>query len=252
MTTEADGPGDEGLSAAREHGERVAPRLVELVREPATAERVGGYFGVDLYRGVVPPFTGGWFERLDGGGDRPASADRITAADVLAVRTLSVRPPVTFELDLAEGALGDAVAALLARVPTDVDLVQADGLAAVLPGTAAQEAWDLLDAQDDVGWVTAGKILARKRPRLIPVWDRVLRCALDRPATAWAALHFALAADGRRLHEELLGLRERLAVGHVSALRVLDVAVWTAHRPVHRPRGCDGLGPTADDGRTGG
>ena len=65
-------------------------------------------------------------------------------------------------------------------------------------GRDADQAWRLLKAQDDVGWVTAGKLLARKRPRLIPVWDNVVRCALGRPANAWIWLDDQLRGRGAR------------------------------------------------------
>ena len=50
-----------------------------------------------------------------------------------------------------------------------------------------------------MGWVTAGKLLARKRPRLIPVYDRVVRCALGRPAKPWRWLNDAFALDAEAL-----------------------------------------------------
>ncbi|MFJ1709305.1 DUF6308 family protein [Kitasatospora sp. NPDC088346] len=91
------------------------------------------------------------------------------------------------------------------------------------------------------GGVTAGKLLARKRPRLLPVYDRVVRCAVGRPASFWLSLRDALAADGRALHRHLLDLRTAAALpGTVSALRVCDIVVWMGHRADHRPTGCPG------------
>jgi hypothetical protein len=49
------------------------------------------YFGVGLPAQQVPPFTGGWFERVGLGGDRGDVANRITTDDLIAVETLSVR-----------------------------------------------------------------------------------------------------------------------------------------------------------------
>ena len=36
-------------------------------------------------------------------------------------------------------------------------------------------------SEHGIGFVTAGKLMARKRPRLIPVYDDVVKCALDEP-----------------------------------------------------------------------
>jgi Family of unknown function (DUF6308) len=70
-----------------------------------------------------------------------------------------------------------------------------DARSLVEDGREADQAWRLLKAQDDVGWVTAGKLLARKRRHLIPVWDQVVRCALGRPEGAWLWLDKLLRAD---------------------------------------------------------
>lgn len=69
---------------------------------------------------------------------------------------------------------------LLSAIPRDIDM--ADAEADVLAeGSPADQAWHLLCAQHGVDWVIAGKLLARKRPRLLPVYDKVVRCALGRP-----------------------------------------------------------------------
>jgi hypothetical protein len=57
----------------------------------------------------------------------------------------------------------------LLQVPSDVDLW--DSLDEIL--RSATEFWDSLRALPGVDWVIAGKLGARKRPRLIPVLDSV-------------------------------------------------------------------------------
>jgi hypothetical protein len=76
--------------------------------------------------------------------------------------------------------------------------------------SAADQAWHLLEEQEGVGWVTAGKLLARKRPHLIPVWDHVVRCAFGRPDHAWLWL------DGR-LREHDGAIRDQLRKLHQEA-----------------------------------
>ncbi|MFF9585614.1 DUF6308 family protein [Streptomyces achromogenes] len=162
---------------------------------------------------------------------RPEVADRITAEDLVAVQTLSVTVPAPVALNILEGPLGVRLSGLLCDIPRDTDMADAEA-AGLAPKSPAARAWQLLEDQPDVGWVIAGKLLARKRPRLLPVYDKVVRCALGRPRPSfWLALHAALGADDRALHRRLLALRQNTGVPEtVSALRVCDVAVWMGHR----------------------
>ncbi len=77
-----------------------------------------------------------------------------------------------------------------------------------------------------MGWVSASKLLARKRPRLVPVSDRVVRCALGAPRGSWLWLNERFGEDDGELTMRLLGLREQARVDVlVSAPRVLDVVL---------------------------
>ncbi|WP_431040412.1 DUF6308 family protein [Streptomyces sp. P9-1] len=208
--------------------------LGQRLRVLLGTERVVGdlqcYFGIGLPPGTVP-FTGSRFEHLAGGGDRPEIADRITA-DLVAVQTLSVTVPAPVTLDILEGRLGTRLSGLLQAIPRDIDMVDADAVV-VADGSPADRAWSLLCEQHGINWVIAGKVLARKRPRLLPVYDRVVRCAVGRPPSFWLALHAALREDDAALHHQLLELRQAAGLPEtVSALRVCDVAVWMNHRAV--------------------
>ncbi|MCX4539017.1 DUF6308 family protein [Streptomyces sp. NBC_01669] len=207
-----------------------AAQLRAFITDPQAVVDVRRYFGIGLPPGGVP-FTGSRFEHLAGGGDRPEVADRITAEDLIAVQTLSVTVPAPVALDILEGRLGARLSGLLQAIPRDIDMTDAD-VSVLADGSPADQAWHLLRDQPDVGWVIAGKLLARKRPRLLPVYDKVVRCALGRPRPSfWLALHAALRADDRALHRQLLELRQVAGVPEtVSALRVCDVAVWMGHR----------------------
>ncbi|MFR9800450.1 DUF6308 family protein [Streptomyces sp. MS06] len=206
-----------------------AERLHTFITNPQAIVDLRRYFGISLPPGAVP-FTGSRFEHLAGGGDRPEVADRITAEDLVAVQTLSVIVPVPVALDILEGRLGARLSGLLHAIPRDVDMADADAVV-VADGSPADQAWRLLCEQHGVNWVIAGKVLARKRPRLLPVYDRVVRCALGRPRPFWLSLHAALREDDAALHRQLLKLRQAAGLPEtVSALRVCDVAVWMNHR----------------------
>ena len=207
--------------------------LGQRLRVLLSSEHVVGdlrrYFGIGMPPGAVL-FTGSRFEHLAGGGDRPEVADRITAEDLVAVQTLSVTVPAPVALDILEGCLGARLSGLLHAIPRDIDMADADAVV-VADGSPADQAWRLLCEQHGVNWVIAGKVLARKRPRLLPVYDRIVRCAVGRPPSFWLALHAALREDDAALHHQLLELRKVAGVPEtVSGLRVCDVAVWMNHR----------------------
>lgn len=221
------------------------PQLMNLVADPVSVDDLRAYFGSDLPVGEVPSYTGGRFEFLAGGGDHPQAKNTITAGDLVAVEMLSVRVPAEVALDLLDGPLGRAVGALLADVDPFVELGTPQAAALLAAGGAADQAWRLLEAQADMGWVTAGKVLARKRPKLIPVYDRVVRCAL---ATAglpsfWLWLDERFAGSYRALPALLEETRRSAGIHEaVSSARILDVIVWMRHHTSHLERQCERLG----------
>lgn len=181
---------------------------------------------------------GSRFEHLAGGGDRQKVPDIVTADDLIAVQTLSVRIPAQAAVELLEGSLGVRLSELLSGVCFDIDLVEAEA-ADLDEGLPAHTAWRVLCDQPGIGWVTAGKLLARKRPRLLPVYDQVIRCVLGRPKSFWLDLHGALRADNHALHRKLVALRQSADFpATVSALRVCDVVLWMHHHTDHQQRSC--------------
>ncbi|TQK49874.1 hypothetical protein FBY35_0150 [Streptomyces sp. SLBN-118] len=223
-----------GPGSSRREPSVVGQRLNAVLDAEQVVDDLRRYFGIGLPPGAGV-FTGGRFEHLAGGGDRRQVADRFTAEDLVAVQTLSVTVPAPVALDLLEGPLGTQLSELLRGIPSDTDLSDAD-ISVVADGSPAYRAWCLLEDEYKIGWVIAGKLLARKRPRLLPVYDRVVRCALGHPPSFWTDLRTALREDDATLHHRLLGLRQSAGLPEtVSALRVADVAVWMAHpAPGHR------------------
>lgn len=200
------------------------------------------YYGVGLGPDQSPPFEGCRFELLSGGGDRAEVGDRFTASDLLAVKLLSVEVPPWVILDLLEGALGEKATELLRKIPVSLPLWSEDAEDLIKKGGPADSLWRLLDHEDGVGWVTAGKLLARKRPALIPVYDGVVRCALGWPKDFWTALRDALRQNNSQLRGEIEHLMMRSEVpSAVTPLRGLDVAVWMHHRSSHTGYRCVGL-----------
>ena len=223
--------------------EAAVDRLLKLVEDVRSVVDLRAYFDQGD-GGQVPMFSGARFESLGGGGDIPEHRNRITSWDLVAVKCLSVDVPINVSLDLLEGDLGDQIASYLEDIPTDIDLGDDGASAHVAPGSPAQLAWQALVDQTDIGWVTAGKLLARKRPRLIPVWDSVVRCAYHVPKghDEWVWLDDLLRQRGGALALAVAVVRDEAALGvDVSVLRTLDVILWMRHRNQHRSRRCPGL-----------
>jgi hypothetical protein len=81
-----------------------------------------------------------------------------------------------------------------------------------------------LKGLDEVGGVTAGKLMAAKRPRLIPVYDAVVGGSLKPPVGRfWLTMRDQLADEGRR---QVIAEACADAPAEVTLLRRIDVALW--------------------------
>jgi hypothetical protein len=183
--------------------------LSRLLEEPKISELARAYFD------PAGPFAGSTFDDV---GENPP--DRITPSDLLAVSLLDVSIPAPAVRTLLEHA--DTWSGYLSedRVPSDQPLWEMTDE----QYAAADEMWQALVALPGVGPTKAGKLMARKRPHLIPIYDEVVGDFL-RPWTDdfWKDLRAALA------DEELRSRVDTLAEGmesRPSTLRLIDVAIW--------------------------
>jgi hypothetical protein len=187
-------------------------RLRDGLADPSLPSAVAAYFGPDEM------FPGLTFTCL---GSNPR--DKVTGDDLLAVSLLDIawRPDVVRQL-LGTGAVADNISGLLAAIRSDVDLWEAsdEDLAAVDP------LWDVLLRMPGVGTATASKLLARKRPRLCPVSDKVVIQAVGVPGWTWEALRCLLQDPAARAGVEAL---RPPSAASASLLRILDVAIWIRH-----------------------
>jgi hypothetical protein len=212
--------------------------ILAILAEPQSVTDLRRYFAV----AGRSAFTGGQFERLGGGGDRSETRDLITAEDLIAIELLSVRVPPRTALDLLQGALGEAVSAELGNIPTAVALGHPEALPFIEKGRPAHQAWRLLREADGIGWVVAGKLLARKRPHLVPVYDEVVACAFRTSKGFWCWLHDRLGEQDAILADRLANLRRQAELPDtVSLLRILDVVMWMRHRDEHTGYRCRGV-----------
>jgi hypothetical protein len=197
--------------------------------QPTATAALTAYF-----HGKPRRFAGSLFDSFAGGGDRPDVRNRLTHEDLLAAAAVNV----TVSTRLARQLLSDPVAGrlegLLRQLPTDVDLWDADDDTL----TVARRAWEEIRTLDEDGhgtadrWVTASKLLARKRPRLVPLYDEKVRrvVALADGTDWWLSLREALrrdCEDNEVRHRVRGAMREASVPGYVSVLRCLDVILWT-------------------------
>jgi len=117
-------------------------------------------------------FTGAHFERLGGGGDRPEVADEFTAEDLVAVPMLSIPVVGDTALEILMHRRNQ-LHELLRQIPTDLTLAAVDP-EVIGPSRPAWQTFLLLRSIRDVGPTTASKLLARKRPHLLSVYDSVV------------------------------------------------------------------------------
>ena len=175
--------------------------------------------------GTNTGFTGGIFDSFDPSATRTASADMFTSDDVVAVSLLSVDVYGRAAVELL-ARQRPRFSALLQRVGPDRDLVDVESTSP--KDFAAHDLYWALRELPRVGATTASKLMARKRPRLIPIYDSVINTHLLRGSRIlWEPLRQKLRADNARLNHHLLHLRSCAGLSpHVSAIRVFDVLAW--------------------------
>jgi hypothetical protein len=208
----------------------------ELRDEDAAVRLVEAYFADDPATGWAR-YSGSRFELLGGGGDRPEVAYQVTAEDLIAVSMLSVRVVRYYALHVLDYRARE-ISGLLAQIPIGVTLADGEAGDLIAEGGPAWKLWQLLHdiqprpqhPQDkkQLGRVAAGKLLARKRPHLIPVYDSYVEGVLGRARTHgtwWRDLRYLLQNDAG-LVRELESVRSRAGAGHLSLLRTFDIMCW--------------------------
>lgn len=182
-------------------------RIDALLDQPKITELVTAYFDPD------GPFAGHTFDGL--GGNPPT---QFTPDDLLAVSLLDVSYGPAAVRQILEHSY--RWSPLLEAVPPEAVLWEMDE---EVYG-AADQLWKALVALAGVGPTKAGKLLARKRPSLVPIFDDVIATFLppgDRGF--WWGLQGALLDSTRR--DRLNALAENITPSPAT-IRILDVAVW--------------------------
>jgi hypothetical protein len=177
-------------------------------------------------------FTGSLFDAWHSTLTRDSEADRFTADDLIAVTFLSVNvPPRAAYCVLVEQA--DRFNGLLAEIGPDRDLADEPR-----PSKGSSPAWRLYDAlrglKLGLGPTKASKLLARKRPGLVPIYDDVIGRVTQTMQRQWEPLWCKLNEQDQKLHRRLLGLQGTPGVPeNLSPLRILDVVAWLEGKGIY-------------------
>ncbi|MGZ6799300.1 MAG: DUF6308 family protein, partial [Mycobacteriaceae bacterium] len=197
-------------------------RLPDALRtddDQAALALLGRYFG-----NGGPRYTGADFDTWDSTGTREEDRNRFTADDMVALSFLSVAIPGPAAQDLIRDRAGEFTE-LLTALGEDRDLVDE-------PEPLADDwiGWQLmarLRELDGIAATKASKLLARKRPRLRPIYDTVVAKVTGTVESQWEPVRVALRADNGALHQRLTRLHEAIGLpAQVPPLRVLDVVAW--------------------------
>jgi hypothetical protein len=213
-------------------------RLLPFLDEDAP-ERVRRY----VHGTADEQFTGGWFDTypLPPLADSPVGGppDRIDDSDLIATTLLSIEVRLGSRSGFATASIlrlterAAEVEALLQLLPNDVDLhsLPSERYDALIgDGTApAAKLWTLLREQVGFPRVATFKLLARKRPRLLPIRDGDLTAALGDQSDWWRSWWEGLRSNPDTV-ARLDAIRQEAETPTLSLLRTADVAVWMQQR----------------------
>lgn len=209
-----------GLPAAFES---FLENILQSVNEGVHVDRLRRYMDGRAY-------TGAAFESLT----MPhANDDRIDVSDLAALWTLSV--PLRWKQSVAllvEHA--DELAAALAGLPdrplADLTADEIDALHHAKH--SATVLWKGIRQVKGMGPTRTSKLMARKRPQLIPIYDSFIKevLGLESSKEQWRQFHLALTRNDRAVDRRLLELGRLAGHSELSALRVFDILVWMTQR----------------------
>ena len=199
------------------------PEVVVQRRTDEAVELLTRYYAVTADGRQA--YSGSQFEAMAALNSDPNS---IGPADFTAASMLSVNIPAQAAIRLLSRDANE-ITALLHQIPVDVDIITIDPNDLV-PGGPASLLWQLLRrGNDGMGRTRTSKLIAAKRPRLIPIWDSFVEQAtrLD-TSDYWRQFQAVLAADDRAIWTWLTQIRSAVlnVPAAVSNLRILDVLLW--------------------------
>lgn len=201
--------------------------ILEAVHRISEAE--GATFLKEYY--TDGNYTGSHFESI---GAQAGTEHVFTAADLYSVLTLSVDVPAQAGIAIL-GQEASAFNELLEQIPNVAigALSESEFEERLGVESRAMELWNLLrrnrpgDSRWGLGPTTTSKIMARKRPHLIPIEDSgVDRVGERGRGDSWRLWWEAFQNEGDYLEERSTKLRAAIGRPELSTLTVFDVMLW--------------------------
>lgn len=202
----------------------LTPHLTEERRQDAVKLLQSYFAGILSGSGH---FEGGWWDDFDPSGSRESSPNTFTVDDLLSASLLSADIPAQAILRI----LGDKARELsagLERLGVDRDLAD-EPTEAIRELERTDTLWRSMRDIDGMGRTRTSKLIARKRPRLIPIYDSLVGDAVFGGTSVgqWSRLNAALRADNGALQRRLISLRQDAGLpDSISPLRIFDVIAW--------------------------
>lgn len=188
--------------------------------EEARAEKVLRYYFAS------GNFTGGRWDTFDPSGTRAISANTFTADDLVACALLATpirEDGVVALLEDRRREFDD----LLEAIGPDRDFITLDTTDGV-EFAPVRTLYTALVGVPEIGQTRATKLLARKRPRLVPIVDnRIQEFVFNGASRHWEPLLQGFRADDSALWNRLVELHKAADLNkEVPILRVFDVLAW--------------------------
>lgn len=179
-----------------------------------------------------PFYTGSQFETLEAHNN---TENRITASDIIAVATLNtpIKRKGTMGILITEA---EEINDTLAKIPNmPIGTLTSDEFNRYLGReSSAMKLWRTLrrtgrpsDEKWQMGPTRVSKLMARKRPHLIPINDSVINRVIDkRPSENDWKLWWEALRNNDSLEERASVLRAAIGRPELATLRVFDVVLW--------------------------
>ena len=180
---------------------------------------------------------------------------RITSDDLIAITMLSIAIRESSSSALRPSSIRmlkshhSEIADKLTDIPADRELHSLSSSEFdrwLGPRSSGDSLYWLLRKDVSIPRVAVYKLLARKRPLLMPIRDTVVEKALKQTASAWWSPWWSSLATDAQLVQHLVDVREVCKCSHLSLLRIADIVIWLRNWQVRSSRTSDNLLRTAD------
>lgn len=186
-------------------------------------EYIQDYFSEDR------PFSGAHFNSFR---HEPGTDNKITLADIYSVNLLALDVPGSAGLKILDQD-AEQISELLSEIPDTPlgDLSDAEFEKHLGRDSAAMTLWRLLIKYKGMGVARVSKLMARKRPHLIPIRDSIVaRVAKFRNKDNDWELWWKALEGNKELENRAENLRQAVKQPNLSTLRVFDILLWYSGR----------------------